>query len=43
VGQRLQILPVHICSVFHALGEAEVVERGEHVGTWASSARGLSK
>lgn len=43
VGQRLQILPVHICSVFHALGEAEIVEGGEHVGTWASSARGLSK
>ena len=43
VGQRLQILPVHICSVFHVLGEAEIVEGGEHVGTWVASARGLSK
>lgn len=43
VGQKLQILPVHICSVFHSLGEAEVVKNGEHIGTWISTARGLSK
>lgn len=43
IGQKIQILPVHICSVFHALGEAEVVSNGEHIGTWVSTARGLSK
>ncbi|HUP16815.1 MAG TPA: alanine racemase [Acidimicrobiia bacterium] len=43
IGSKVQILPVHICSVFHVLGEAEIVEEGEHVGTWASTARGLSK
>lgn len=43
IGSKVQILPVHICSVFHELGEAEIVENGEHVGTWVSTARGLSK
>ncbi len=43
IGQKLQILPVHICSIFHELGEAEIVEGGQHVDTWKSTARGFSK
>lgn len=43
VGQRLQVLPNHICSVFHVLGESVVVEDGEAVGTWVATARGCSK
>lgn len=43
IGSKVQILPVHICSVFHAFGEAEIVLDGEHIATWVSTARGLSK
>lgn len=43
IGQRVQILPNHICSVFHALGESMVVERGKHVATWTSSIRACSQ
>lgn len=43
IGEKLQILPVHICSVFHEVGEAEVIDGGEHLGTWKSTGRGLSK
>ncbi len=43
IGRKLQILPIHICSVFHELGEAEIIENGTHVATWTSTARGLSK
>jgi D-serine deaminase-like pyridoxal phosphate-dependent protein len=43
IGSRLQILPVHICSVFHGVGEAEIVEDGRSVGRWTATARGMSK
>lgn len=43
IGGRLQVLPVHICSVFHGVGEAEIVEDGRSVGRWMVTARGLSK
>jgi D-serine deaminase-like pyridoxal phosphate-dependent protein len=43
LGRRLVILPNHICSVFHVLGRAEVVENGSHSGTWTATARGESQ
>ena len=43
IGSRLQILPVHICSVFHGVGEAEIVEDGRSIARWTATARGLSK
>ena len=43
IGQRVQILPNHICSVFHMLGRSEIVQRGEHVATWRATARGASR
>jgi D-serine deaminase-like pyridoxal phosphate-dependent protein len=43
VGQRLQILPNHICSAFHVLGESVVVRQGAVVATWVATARGCSK
>ena len=43
VGQRLQILPNHICSVFHVLGESVVVRNGAVEATWVATARGCSK
>jgi len=43
VGQRLQILPNHICSAFHVLGESVVVRNGAVESTWVATARGCSK
>ncbi len=43
IGQRVQILPNHICSVFHMLGQSEVVDAGEHVATWVATGRGESR
>lgn len=43
IGRRVQILPNHICSVFHVLGQSEIVQRGEHLGTWQATARGASR
>ncbi len=43
IGRRVQILPNHICSVFHVLGQSEIVQRGEHVATWIATARGASR
>ncbi len=43
VGQRLQIVPNHICSVFHALGESVIVRNGSVEATWVATARGCSK
>lgn len=43
IGEKVQVLPVHICSVFHEMGRAEVIEDGAHTGTWESTARGLSR
>jgi hypothetical protein len=37
------VLPVHICSVFHVLGQSTAVENGRVVGTWISVARGRSQ
>lgn len=43
IGQRVQILPNHICSVFHMLGQSEIVEGGEHIATWVATGRGESR
>ncbi len=43
VGERLQILPNHICSAFHVLGECVVVSGGVVQATWTATARGCSK
>lgn len=43
IGERVQVLPVHICAAFHVLGESVAVERGRVVGRWASVARGKSQ
>jgi D-serine deaminase-like pyridoxal phosphate-dependent protein len=43
IGQRVQILPNHICSIFHMLGQSEIVRSGEHVDTWHATARGASR
>lgn len=43
VGHRVQILPNHICSAFHVLGESVVVDDGRVVGTWIATARGASR
>lgn len=43
VGERIQIVPNHICSVFHVLGEAVLVREGQVVGCWTATARGCSK
>ena len=42
VGQQVQVLPNHICSVFHVLGECLVVEGGEITETWRGIPRGSS-
>lgn len=43
VGERVQVLPVHICAAFHVLGESVAVEQGRVVGRWISVARGSSQ
>ncbi|MCY3560711.1 MAG: alanine racemase [bacterium] len=43
IGQRVQILPNHICSVFHMLGQSEIVEGGQHIATWVATGRGQSR
>ena len=43
IGQRVQILPNHICSVFHMLGQSEIIDGGEHVATWVATGRGESR
>ena len=43
IGQRVQILPNHICSVFHMLGQSEIIDGGRHVATWVATGRGESR
>jgi D-serine deaminase-like pyridoxal phosphate-dependent protein len=43
VGERVQIIPNHICSAFHVLGECVVIRDGVVEGTWTATARGCSK
>lgn len=43
VGTELQILPNHICSVFHALGRSVILRNGECDGEWTATARGGSQ
>jgi D-serine deaminase-like pyridoxal phosphate-dependent protein len=43
IGERVQVLPVHICAAFHVLGQSTVVEDGRVMGTWISVARGRSQ
>lgn len=34
IGQRVQVLPNHICLVFYSLRESIVIRQGEVIGTW---------
>ena len=43
VGETLQILPNHICSVFHTLGRSVIVRHGEIEAEWTATARGCSR
>lgn len=43
IGRQVQVLPNHICSAFHVLGESVIVDHGEYVATWKSTARGESR
>lgn len=43
IGERVQVLPVHICAAFHVLGESVAMEGGHVVGRWISVARGSSQ
>ena len=43
IGRRVQILPNHICSVFHMLGSSVIVEAGEIAARWEATARGRSQ
>lgn len=43
VGDVVQVLPNHICSVFHALGSSTVVRNGRIEGTWLATGRGASQ
>jgi D-serine deaminase-like pyridoxal phosphate-dependent protein len=43
VGTELQILPNHICSVFHALGRSVILRNGERDAEWTATARGASQ
>jgi D-serine deaminase-like pyridoxal phosphate-dependent protein len=43
IGERVQVLPVHICAAFHVLGESVAVEAGRVIGRWAGVARGSSQ
>jgi D-serine deaminase-like pyridoxal phosphate-dependent protein len=39
VGQKVEVLPNHICMAFYSLGETVVLREGEIVGTWKSISR----
>jgi D-serine deaminase-like pyridoxal phosphate-dependent protein len=43
VGDRVQIVPNHVCPVVNLFDEAAVVEDGEVVARWRVAARGLSR
>lgn len=43
VGERVQVLPVHICAAFHVLGASVAVEHGRVVGRWVGVARASSQ
>jgi D-serine deaminase-like pyridoxal phosphate-dependent protein len=43
IGQTVQVLPVHICAVFHVLGSSYAVEDGRLVGHWVAQARDRSQ
>ena len=43
VGTRVQVLPNHICSVFHMLGSSLVIDDGVVVAEWEATARGRSQ
>lgn len=43
VGSQVQILPNHICTVFHALGRSTILRDGEVEAEWTATARGCSQ
>jgi D-serine deaminase-like pyridoxal phosphate-dependent protein len=43
VGERVRIVPNHVCPVVNLFDEAVVVEDGAVVATWRVAARGLSR
>jgi D-serine deaminase-like pyridoxal phosphate-dependent protein len=38
IGQRVQVLPNHVCLVFFSLRESVVIRQGEIIGTWRALA-----
>jgi D-serine deaminase-like pyridoxal phosphate-dependent protein len=38
IGQRVQVLPNHVCLAFYSLRESVVIRQGEIVGTWRTLA-----
>jgi D-serine deaminase-like pyridoxal phosphate-dependent protein len=43
IGETLQVLPVHVCAVFHIMGSSYAVEDARLVGHWSSQARDRSQ
>jgi D-serine deaminase-like pyridoxal phosphate-dependent protein len=34
IGQRVQVVPNHVCLAFYSLRESVVIRQGEVIGTW---------
>ncbi|MFD2767907.1 alanine racemase [Micromonospora eburnea] len=43
VGQRVQVVPNHVCTVFSSLNEATAVRQGEVEATWTTIGPGASR
>ena len=43
IGETIQVLPVHVCAVFHVMGSSHAVEDGRLVGHWIAQARDRSQ
>lgn len=43
IGQRVQVVPNHVCMAFASLGEVTAVEAGQVVGTWPGLGAGASR
>jgi D-serine deaminase-like pyridoxal phosphate-dependent protein len=43
IGETVQVLPVHICAVFHVSGSSIAVDGGRVVGRWEAQARDRSQ
>ena len=43
IGERIQIIPNHVCTVFSSLGESYALRGGELVDTWTTVSPGASR